>query len=81
MLDTLGFVPGIIVIVSIAVITTWTGYVVGSELWTGSFLTLAFKRNHPEVYTVADVGFILFGPVGREIYNVAYTVSCAAEFC
>jgi hypothetical protein len=35
---------------------------------------VAFKQNHPEVYTVADVGMIIGGPILREIMTVAYTV-------
>lgn len=31
-----------------------------------------FKIAHPEVYTLADVGQIIFGPIGREILFVAY---------
>lgn len=42
-LATLGYVPGIIVIVVIALIITWSDYVVGS-----------FKMNHPEIYSVAE---------------------------
>lgn len=31
-----------------------------------------FKLSHPEVYTLADVGEIIWGPVGREILFVGY---------
>jgi amino acid permease len=36
--DTLGMIPGIIVLIAIAVITKWSDYVVG-----------LFKLNHPKV--------------------------------
>jgi len=37
-LETLGIVPGIICLLAIAVITTWSDYVVGT-----------FKKAHPDV--------------------------------
>jgi ABC-type maltose transport system permease subunit len=42
-LSVLGYVPGIIAIVVVALIITWSDYVVG-----------AFKLKHPQVYTVAE---------------------------
>ncbi|KAK6905141.1 hypothetical protein I203_105961 [Kwoniella mangroviensis CBS 8507] len=66
-LNTLGFVPGILCILAIAIIITWSDYVVGT-----------FKMNHPEVYTVADVGYIMFGPWGREILGFAYLLEVVA---
>lgn len=41
--------------------TTWSGWMVGK-----------FKIRHPEVYSVADVGYMLAGPFGREFIAVAY---------
>ncbi|KAK8845615.1 hypothetical protein IAR55_006331 [Kwoniella newhampshirensis] len=66
-LDTLGFVPGILVILAIGLIITWSDLVVGT-----------FKLAHPEVYTIADVGFIIFGPVGREVIGFAYWLEVVA---
>ncbi|KAK4688965.1 hypothetical protein P7C73_g1136, partial [Tremellales sp. Uapishka_1] len=60
-LDTFGLVPGILIIVAVAILTTWSDYVV-----------VCFKKNHPEVYTMADVGFIMFGPVGREVLGFCF---------
>ncbi|WWC94410.1 hypothetical protein V866_001252 [Kwoniella sp. B9012] len=61
-LQTLGLVPGIICLLAVATITTWSDYVVG-----------AFKLNHPEVYGVDDVGFLLFrGALGREVIGAAF---------
>ncbi|EYB21239.1 hypothetical protein FG05_00136 [Fusarium graminearum] len=59
--DVLGIVPGIICLIVIAAITTWSGYMVG-----------VFKRNHPQVYGIDDAGSLIFGRVGREIFGVAF---------
>nr|XP_031858123.1 uncharacterized protein CI109_006464 [Kwoniella shandongensis]KAA5525195.1 hypothetical protein CI109_006464 [Kwoniella shandongensis] len=66
-LNTLGFVPGILVILAIGLIITWSDLVVGT-----------FKLAHPEVYTIADVGYIIFGPVGREVIGFAYWLEVVA---
>jgi amino acid permease len=55
-LAVVGIVPGIILIVFLGVFATYT-----------SWLLVKFKMNHPQVHTMGDAGFILFGPVGREI--------------
>jgi amino acid permease len=60
-LDTLGMGPGLVVVVAIGVITTWSNYEIG-----------VFKRNHPSVYGIDDVGFKLFGRVGREFFYVVF---------
>lgn len=59
--DTLGMIPGVIILLVIAVITTWSSYVVGQ-----------FKLNHPQVYGIPDVGMLLFGKVGRDIFAIAF---------
>lgn len=59
--------PGIIIIITIGTIITWSDYVVGT-----------FKINHPEVYTLADVGFIIAGPIGREVLGFAYWLETTA---
>ncbi|WVR00370.1 hypothetical protein IAU59_007513 [Kwoniella sp. CBS 9459] len=60
-LNTLGLVPGLIAIIGIALVIGWSDYVIGT-----------FKINHPEVYSVADIGEMLFGPIGREILGFAF---------
>ncbi|KAI9041759.1 uncharacterized protein KD926_006483 [Aspergillus affinis] len=55
-LDTLGMIPGVIVLVVMAVITTWSNYMIG-----------VFKLRHPSVYNIDDVGQMLFGRPGRII--------------
>ena len=44
-----------------------------------SWALVQFKLRHPEVHTMGDAGFILFGPVGREVLS-AGTVSTSFEF-
>lgn len=60
-LDTLGMGPGLVVLISIGVITTWSNYMIG-----------VFKKQHPSVYSIDDVGFMLFGKWGREFFYVAF---------
>lgn len=59
--DTLGMIPGVILLLVIGGITTWSSYVVGQ-----------FKLAHPQVYGIPDVGMLLFGPIGRDIFAVAF---------
>lgn len=57
----LGIVPGVIALIIIAGITTWSDYIVG-----------VFKLNHPQVYSIDDVGRLLFGRVGREFFGAVF---------
>lgn len=59
--DTLGIVPGVILLLVVGGITTWSDYMVG-----------VFKVNHPEVYGVDDVGQIIFGKIGKEVLAFAF---------
>ncbi|KAF2964515.1 hypothetical protein GQX73_g9068 [Xylaria multiplex] len=59
--DVLGLVPGIIVILVIAAITTWSNYMVG-----------VFKILHPSVYSIDDAGGMMFGRVGRIFFGIAF---------
>ncbi|KPV77762.1 uncharacterized protein RHOBADRAFT_33948 [Rhodotorula graminis WP1] len=58
---SLGLIPGIICLIVIGALTTWTDFYIGM-----------FKLKHPTVYSVADCGLIMFGPVGREVLGVGY---------
>ncbi|CAI7652273.1 unnamed protein product [Penicillium manginii] len=60
-LDVLGMVPGIICLLTIACITTWSGYIIGD-----------FKINHPGVYSIDDAGGIMFGLPGRVVLSVGF---------
>ncbi|KAL0260957.1 hypothetical protein SLS55_004649 [Diplodia seriata] len=69
--DTLGLVPGVICLIAIATITSWSGYMVG-----------IFKLRHGSVYSIDDVGQLLFGRIGREIFAIAfalYWICCAGS--
>lgn len=59
--DTLGMIPGIICVLTMATITGWSQYMIG-----------VFKRKHPEVYGIEDVAGIIFGNVAREIVGAAF---------
>lgn len=61
--DTLGMIPGVICLIAIASINTWSCYSIG-----------VFKINHPEVYDISDVGLKLFGPAGREFFAAAFVL-------
>ncbi len=62
-LDSLGIIPGIISLLAIATITTWSNYVIGK-----------FKLKYPEVYAIDDAGGLVFGRVGRELLGVGVCV-------
>lgn len=72
--NVLGLIPGIIALTGFAIITTWSNWMIGK-----------FKAKHPEVYGVEDVGRLLFGRAGRELFQGAYllctlgVVSSASE--
>ncbi|OJJ08938.1 hypothetical protein ASPVEDRAFT_90145 [Aspergillus versicolor CBS 583.65] len=59
--DTLGLIPGVICLLTIASMTWWSMYVVGM-----------FKLSHREVYAIDDAGYIMFGRVGRDFLGVAF---------
>ncbi|PIG83539.1 Zn(II)2Cys6 transcription factor [Aspergillus arachidicola] len=59
--DTLGMIPGVIVLCAVAAITTWSAYVVGT-----------FKLRHREIYGIDDAGALILGPVGRVILATAF---------
>ncbi|KAH8720762.1 N amino acid transport system protein [Beauveria bassiana] len=61
--DTLGLIPGVLCLLSVAVITTWSNHIVG-----------VFKLNHPEIYGVADVGGMISGRLGREILGAGFAL-------
>lgn len=59
--DVLGLIPGVICLIAIATMTTWSNYVVGQ-----------FKLAHPDMYMIDDAGSIMFGKAGREALAVCY---------
>ncbi|OJT12628.1 N amino acid transport system protein [Trametes pubescens] len=42
-------------------------------LYTAKLL-IDFKLNHPEVHNMGDAGFIIFGPIGREILSAGTVI-------
>ena len=66
--DALGLIPGVICLLGIGGMITWGNHVVGT-----------FKRNHPEVYSIVDVGEKIGGKIGKEFMSVAFMLctSCS----
>lgn len=60
---SVGIIPGIILIVVIELIVTWSAFILGT-----------FKLNHRETYSLADVGRILGGRWGEEFFSVAVCI-------
>lgn len=73
-LNVLGMVPGIICLITMACITTWSAYIIGT-----------FKLNHREVYSIDDAGAIMFGLPGRIVLSTGfclckYSITHAYEY-
>jgi amino acid permease len=62
-LAVVGIVPGLILIIFLGVFATYT-----------SWLLVQFKLRHPEVHSMGDAGFILAGPIGREVLSFGTVV-------
>lgn len=61
--DVLGIIPGVICLIAVATITTWSDYMIG-----------VFKKNHPTVYGIDDVGSLIFGRTGRIILGTGFVL-------
>ncbi|CAJ0546467.1 Ff.00g010940.m01.CDS01 [Fusarium sp. VM40] len=61
--DTLGLLPGVICLLAVAIITTWSNYMVG-----------VFKVNHPQVYGIDDASKLMFGTIGREVLAAGFSL-------
>ena len=61
--NTLGLIPGVILLLVIAVMTSWSNYIVG-----------VFKLAHPDVYGIDDVGRKLFGRAGYEFFGITFAL-------
>ncbi|KAL2829361.1 putative amino acid transporter [Aspergillus pseudoustus] len=55
--ESVGMIPGILLICAVAGIATWTSYMVG-----------VFKLRHHQVYGIDDAGGLMFGWVGLMIF-------------
>ncbi|KAJ9252113.1 hypothetical protein DTO207G8_4946 [Paecilomyces variotii] len=62
--DILGLVPGVIILLVVAVITTWSDYMIG-----------VFKLLHPTVYSIDDAGGLMFGHIGRVVLGFSFCLS------
>ncbi|KAH7251412.1 transmembrane amino acid transporter protein-domain-containing protein [Fusarium tricinctum] len=58
--NALGMIPGIICLLTVAIVTTWSNWIVG-----------IFKLRHRHVYAIDDAGGMMFGAVGREFFGFA----------
>ncbi|CAK1358692.1 unnamed protein product [Cercospora beticola] len=61
--DTVGMIPGVILLITIASLNAWSNYMVG-----------VFKNNHREVYGIDDAGRIMLGNWCREILATAFVL-------
>lgn len=59
-LASLGFVPGILLILLLGVVALYSGYLIGQ-----------FKVAYPATQSFADCAELIAGPIGREIMAVA----------
>jgi amino acid permease len=57
----LGMIPGVICLLLVAAITTWSNYIIG-----------VFKLRHPAVYGIDDAGGLMFGRLGKEFFAAAF---------
>ncbi|KAJ5139801.1 hypothetical protein N7448_003209 [Penicillium atrosanguineum] len=62
---TLGFVPGIILIVGLGLLATYTGYNIG-----------LMRERYPHIQNLGDAGEILMGPFGRELFGLGQFLFC-----
>jgi amino acid permease len=70
--QALGFVPGLISLCVLCALVTWMGVVIGK-----------FRLSHPQVHSIADAAYLLFGPIGKEVMGFAmwllFTLSFGAS--
>ncbi|UPL02410.1 hypothetical protein LCI18_013344 [Fusarium solani-melongenae] len=69
--DALGIIPGIICLLTVAALTSWSDYVIGM-----------FKLRHREIWGIDNAAGLMFGKVGQEFLGVAfvlYTIFVAAS--
>jgi amino acid permease len=57
-LAVLGIIPGLILIVFLGILSSYTSYVIGQ-----------YKIRYPHVHSMADAGEMLFGGIGRELFG------------
>lgn len=57
-LATVGIVGGLITLIGLGIVATYTGYVIGQ-----------FKLAYPHVHNMADAGEVLFEPIGMKAFG------------
>ncbi|KAJ5157275.1 uncharacterized protein N7482_008375 [Penicillium canariense] len=62
---TLGLVPGVILIVGLGLLATYTGYNIG-----------LMRERYPHIQNLADAGEILAGRIGREVFGAGQFLFC-----
>lgn len=67
-LGTIGLVGGLVTLIGLGIVATYTGYVIGQ-----------FKLAYPHIHNMADAGEVLFEPigwgsVGREVFGAAQVI-------
>lgn len=62
-LASIGMVPGVILILGLGALATYTGYVIGQ-----------FKMRYPHVHNMGDAGEVMLGAFGRELFGAAQTL-------
>ncbi len=67
--NVLGLIPGVILLLVIAIMTGWSNYIVG-----------VFKLAHPDVYGIDDVGRKLFGRFGYEFFGITFALCKSLDF-
>ncbi|KAJ5599840.1 hypothetical protein N7450_000907 [Penicillium hetheringtonii] len=63
--STLGMVPGVILIVGLGLLATYTGYNIG-----------LMRERYPHIQNLADAGEILMGSFGRELFGLGQFLFC-----
>lgn len=58
-LAQLGLAPAIVLIITLGILATYTGYVIGQ-----------FHQRYPHIQNLADAGEVLLGPFGRELFGI-----------
>ncbi|CAD6443494.1 2aff8189-a9bb-4faa-ac46-9fb42892a93f [Sclerotinia trifoliorum] len=64
-LAKVGLIGGVIAILGLGIFSTYSGYV----LWQ-------FKMRYPQIVTYGDIGGVMLGSWGREIFGAAYVIYC-----
>lgn len=63
LVSTANATSGIILIVGLGIISTYSGYVIGQ-----------FRQRYPSIHSMADAADVMLGPWGREIFGVAQLI-------